>query len=268
MTFIGIDLAWGERNPTGGAVIRDGQLIATTGALTDNNAIIAFISTHLPGDEGAVVAVDAPLRVPNVTGSRPCDKLLSAEWRQYEAGALPGNRTLLAVAGAVRGETLVASLQAAHGFQEVAPIPHQTKGRFICEVFPHPAHVALFGLAKTLKYKARLNRTLADRHTAFIQYQAALRGLISANPPLYGAEDLLQIEITALSGRRLKAYEDTLDAITCAYVAAYLWWHGPDKGRVYGSVADGHILTPLPPSVVSSGGAIVGIGTDDGATSP
>ena len=267
MIFIGIDLAWGVRNPTGGAVIQDGQLIAATGVLTDNDAILAFISTHLQGDEGAIVAVDAPLRVPNVTGSRPCDKLLSAEWRQYEAGALPGNRTLLAVDGAVRGETLVAKLQAAYGFQEVAPLPHQTPGRYICEVFPHPAHVALFGLAKTLKYKARPNRTLAERQIAFAHYQAALRKLTVADPPLYGIDELLQTEITGLAGKRLKAYEDTLDAITCAYVAAYLWWHGPSKGRVYGNIAQGHILTPLPPSVVSTGASTAEAGSVAAETS-
>lgn len=253
MIFIGIDLAWGVRNPTGGAVIRDGQLIAATGALTDNETILTFISTHLQKDEGAVVAVDAPLRVPNMTGSRPCDKLLSAEWRQYEAGALPGNRTLLAVDGAVRGETLVAKLQATYGFQEVAPLPYRTAGRYICEVFPHPAHVALFGLAKTLKYKARPNRTLAERQTAFTAYQVALQRLKCADPPLAGTDEILQTAITGLAGKRLKAYEDTLDALTCAYVAAYLWWHGPSQGRVYGNLAEGHILTPLPPAVAPSG---------------
>ncbi len=267
MIFIGIDLAWGMRNPTGGAVIKDGQLIAATGTLTDNDAIIAFISAQLTAGQSAVVAVDAPLRVPNLTGSRPCDKLLSAEWRQYEAGALPGNRKLLGVDGAVRGETLVAQLQATYGFQEVAPLPHQSAGRYICEVFPHPAHVALFGLTKTLKYKAKPKRTLADRLMAFSAYQRALQGLKFAEPPLYLPDALLQTELTGLTGHRLKAYEDTLDAITCAYVAAYLWWHGPSKGRVYGNIAQGHILTPLPPSVVSTGAVTAEAGSVAAETS-
>lgn len=262
MIFIGIDLAWGARNPTGGAVIRNHQLITATGALTDDAMILAFINAHLQDTEGAIIAVDAPLCVPNATGARLCDKSLSSEWRRYDAGALPANRTLLAVNGAVRGETLVAKLHAAHGFQQVAPIPHRSTGRYICEVFPHPAHVALFGLSKTLKYKARSNRTPAARQAAFVTYQAALQALKNAVPPLYTTDDLLQSDLSRLTGRRLKAYEDTLDAITCAYVAAYLWWHGPSKGRVYGSVAEGHILTPLPPS------AMADTATDVEAASP
>lgn len=261
MLFIGIDLAWGARNPTGGAVIRNHQLLAATGRLTDDDAILAFIASHLQPDEGAVVAIDAPLRVPNLTGARPCDQALSAEWRAYEAGALPANRRLLAVNGVVRGEALVARLATMAGFQETAPIPHQSKGRFVAEVFPHPAHVALFGLTKTLKYKARSNRTLAERQAAYCHYQAALTKLRAADPPLCGAEELLQANVRQLVGRRLKEYEDTLDALTCAYVAAYLWHHGPSKGRVYGDVTTGHILTPLPPATM------VGAAPDAGCAS-
>jgi len=251
MLFIGIDLAWGARNPTGGAILRNQQLVAATGDLPDDDAILGFIATHLQPEEGAVIAIDAPLRVPNLTGARPCDQALSAEWRRYEAGALPANRRLLAVNGVVRGEALVATLATMYGFRETAPIPQQTAGRFVAEVFPHPAHVALFGLAKTLKYKARSNRTQADRYAAFHHYQAALVTLYTAEPPLHGADELLAIDVTQLTGRRLKEYEDTLDALTCAYVAAYLWHHGPNRGRVYGDVANGHILTPLPPTVTA-----------------
>lgn len=251
MLFIGIDLAWGALNPTGGAILRDQQLVAATGTLTDDDAILGFITAHLEPAEGAIVAIDAPLRVPNLTGARRCDQELSAEWRSYEAGALPANRRLLAVDGVVRGEALVARLAATAGFQETAPIPHQTTGRFVAEVFPHPAHVALFGLDKTLKYKARSNRTLAERQIAFRHYQAALTKLRTAVPPLHGADDLLAVNVTQLTGRRLKVYEDTLDALTCAYVAAYLWHHGPSQGRVYGDVASGHILTPLPPAATA-----------------
>ena len=60
VVFIGIDLAWKASNPSGGAVIRDGRLIAHTGALGSNDEIVAFVTEHLPQKGGAVVAVDAP----------------------------------------------------------------------------------------------------------------------------------------------------------------------------------------------------------------
>jgi predicted RNase H-like nuclease len=80
------------------------------------------------------------------------------------------------------------------------------------------------------------------------RYQALLATLAEATPPLGGLDALLTDDPAALRGRALKAYEDTLDAITCAYTAYYLWHHGPARTRVYGTIADGHILTPpLPP---------------------
>ena len=75
--FIGLDLAWSERNRTGGAVICEGVLVAATGLLTDDASIEAFIAAHLPADAAAVIGVDAPLRVPNLGGRRRADHEVS-----------------------------------------------------------------------------------------------------------------------------------------------------------------------------------------------
>lgn len=248
MIFIGLDLAWSPRNRTGGAILRGHDLIAYTGELTSDEAIFAFVTPYLQQDEGAIVAVDAPLRVPNETGARLCDQALSVEWRRFEAGALPANRRLLAFEGAVRGETLVTCFTRRFGFCECAPLPQFSEGRYICEIFPHPAHVSFFGLRKTLKYKARSGRTHHERLAEFVRYQQLLGSLQQATPPLLGATEVLSVNLQGVRGRALKAYEDTLDAITCAYTAAYLWYHGPACTRVYGTIATGHILTPLPPN--------------------
>ena len=63
--FIGLDLAWSSRNRTGGAVIQDGRLLAATGVLGSDAEILRFVADHLPANAAAVVAVDAPLCVPN-----------------------------------------------------------------------------------------------------------------------------------------------------------------------------------------------------------
>lgn len=247
MVFIGLDLAWSPRNRTGGAILQGQTLVACTGHLGSNEEILAFVAPYLQGDTPAVLGIDAPLRVPNLTGSRCCDQALSAEWRRFEAGALPANRRLLAFDGEVRGETLVTLFARHYGFVECAPIPRQAVGRYMGEIFPHPAHVRFFGLPKTLKYKARPGRTQAERLAEFGRYQQLLGTLQQATPPLFGLDELLAVNLQAMTGPALKAYEDTLDAITCAYTAAYLWHHGPAFTRVYGSIAAGHIMTPLPP---------------------
>lgn len=243
--FIGIDLAWKASNPSGGAVIREGRLVAQTGALGSNSEIIAFIAEHLPQRGGAVVAVDAPLRVPNQTGSRPCDTALSADWRSFHAGALPANRARLAEDGVVRGEALVVALVQELRFAEAATIPRRSQARLVCEVFPHPAHISLFGLERILKYK---RGTVDERRLEMARYQQLLRGLRKASPPLKGTKKLLTgVDVADLRGRGLKEYEDTLDAITCAYVASYLWEYGPKAAITYGSLSVGSILVPALP---------------------
>ena len=251
-TFIGLDLAWSERNPSGCAVIRGNRLIAWTGQLGDNTDILHFIESYVSEDEltdaPVIVGVDAPLRVPNVSGSRRADRELSAEWRRYQAGALPTNRRLLTrwqFDGTVRGEALVDLLQQRLRFSEAAPIPKMTKDRIVCEIYPHPAHVSLFNLEKTLKYKARSKRSYEERWGEMERYQHYLRRLRRADPVLKGTKKLMKTDVRLLRGKALKEHEDILDAISCAYISSYLWHHGPRRARVYGDMAAGHIIVPL-----------------------
>ncbi|MBX3000479.1 MAG: DUF429 domain-containing protein [Caldilineaceae bacterium] len=245
--FIGIDLAWSARNRSGGAVIRDGRLVEARGDLLTLEEIVEFVAGYLPTSTGAVVAVDAPLRVPNLTGIRPCERELNADWRRFQAGAHPANRARLARDGRVRGEELVELLVSRHRFAEATIIPRRSPDRLICEIYPHPAHISLFGLEKTLKYKR--NR-IVERRLELIRYSQHLRELRKAKPPLKKTKDLLvRTDIEALRGRQLKTYEDTLDALTCAYIAYYLWWHGPQRARSYGTLTDGHIIVPITPQM-------------------
>lgn len=244
--FIGLDLAWSSRNRTGGAVVRNGRLVAWTGALAGDDAIVAFVAQHLAADAPAVVAVDAPLCVPNQTGRRICDNRVSVEWRRYEAGAYPANRKLLAYDGSIRGERLAERFSRDFGLVQTAPIPRQGAGRYLCEVFPHPAHVALFGLERTLKYKGKRGRTPAMIRAEYARYQHLLAQLAEADPPLLGLEEITSVDVSSLRGQVLHAVEEALDAVTCAYVAYYAWWHGPAQQRIYGTVAEGHILVPWP----------------------
>lgn len=246
--FIGIDLAWSDRNPSGGAAICDERLIAHTADLRTNHDILRFVEEYLPEGAPAIIGIDAPLRVPNETGSRRCDRELSAAWRRFQAGALPANRHLLARGEppTVRGESIVALLVERLRFSENVPVSRRAEDRIVCEIFPHPAHVSLFGLETTLKYKARGKRGYEERWQELTRYQQYLRGLRKAKPALKGTRKLLtKVDVRELRGKALKTYEDTLDAITCAYVANYLWHHGPQRTQVYGTVEEGHILVPM-----------------------
>jgi predicted RNase H-like nuclease len=253
--YIGLDLAWSGRNRSGGAVLvleEPGRvrLLAASGLLGSDAELLDFVAAHLPDGAPVVIGVDAPLWVPNETGRRRCDHELSLAFHKEEAGAYPGNRQLLAKDGSIRGEQLAQALANRFGVATALPIPQQGAGRYLAEIFPHPAHVRLFGLPLTLKYKRKTGRSETALAAEFARYQQLLLGLATACPALAGHEALCATPFAPLRRREQKALEDATDALTCAYVAAYMHLHGPAGQQVFGSVAEGHILVPVAPGVV------------------
>ncbi len=250
MLFLGLDLAWGKTNGTGGvalacepgqpATVRDVQE-----ALGDDQSLLAWVDGWDAAEkhQGIIIGVDAPLRVPNETGRRPCEAQIGRRFARFQAGAHPANRTLLR--GYVRGEGLVerfAERNIAHSpFLDAA---EDGTRRQVMEVFPHPAHVILFGLAKTLKYKAKPGRTCEMRWAVFAEYSRLLRGLQAHDPPLRLPEDWPPRDVSGMVGGALKRLEDGMDALTCAYVVYYYWWHGQSGGEVIGDMAQGYIVVP------------------------
>jgi predicted RNase H-like nuclease len=249
MTFIGLDLAWSPRNPSGAAVIvgdATGGRLVDAQVLDTNESIVAYVSRHAAAGP-AIVAVDAPLKVPNQTGRRPGEAELGRVFARYQAGAHPANRQRLAFDGAVRGEAIVEALEVM-GFTHDSVIRAGQRVRQVIEVYPHAAMIGLFGLARTLKYKVRQGRTRDDRLAAWGAYRRRLRALSKVDPSLRGHERLLARRIAGLRGRRLKDYEDTVDAVLCAYIALYGFRWGEARCRTYGNMAGGYIFTPVPPS--------------------
>src|SRR5215213_7158895 len=94
MIFIGIDLAWSRNNASGAAIVRG---TAGGGELTDvvllgsDDEIVSYIGAAACAGP-AIVAVDAPLVVPNPTGRRPGEQELGTIFAKHQAGAHPANR--------------------------------------------------------------------------------------------------------------------------------------------------------------------------------
>ncbi|MEO1447839.1 MAG: DUF429 domain-containing protein, partial [Cyanobacteria bacterium J06635_11] len=110
------------------------------------------------------------------------------------------------------------------------------------EVFPHPATIQLFNLPQILKYK---KGRLASRAKALEELRShILQQLPQHTPPLI-IETLPNIPT---AGKALKAVEDQLDSIICAYVAAHWWYWGGSQNWVIGDRASGYIVVPSPPS--------------------
>lgn len=252
--YIGLDLAWSGKNLTGAATLEGGpegaRLVEPPLLLRTLDEITAYVERHAAAGP-AIVAVDAPLLVPNEEGRRPAEAEIGRIFQRYEAGAHPANRRRLAGEnGEVRGELLVAALaKLAEPFAHVERIEAGEPGRLVTEVFPHPAMVAIFGLAKTLKYKARPGRSDAVRLEAWKSYQAHMLALANADPPLAGHEELLATDVSGLRGLRLKGYEDQIDGLMCAYIALYAHRWGAARCRTFGDMQGGYIFTPVPPEL-------------------
>lgn len=246
MHFVGLDLAWGQRKPTGVAVV-DGE----TGRLThltaagDDASILAALHPHVEGP--CVVAVDAPLIVVNDTGQRPCERQLNADFGRFQAGAHPANRSKPEFADIPRGARIAADLG-------LDLDPASTSDRRAIEVYPHPATIALFRLGRTLKYKAKPGRTVAQLRAELLLLMDHIEHLARRDPPLRVADNdewlmLREMVETAERKSELRRAEDPVDAVVCAYVAMFATLR-PEDVTTYGDVATGYIVTPtLPPDL-------------------
>jgi predicted RNase H-like nuclease len=242
--LIGLDLAWSSANPSAAVALAwDGRRARPSlwaDRLFSDAEILQFLGKAAPAGP-ALLAVDAPLLVPNESGTRPCDRELSRFYRKAKAMAYPANRRRV-----TRGEELVSAL-ARLGFSHRPWVEAQKPARQVVEVFPHPAMVELFGLPEILRYKARPGRSLEFRWQELSRYQELLRSLKKSEPAME-AEEILSLAAPGLRGKSLKALEDLLDALFCAYIALHVWYWGPRGYRLFGDEKSGYILVPLRPS--------------------
>jgi histidinol-phosphate phosphatase family protein len=255
MRFVGIDLAWSPRNRSGGVVLsQEGKTVRATGSLGDDDEVLDFAVKVIPAGQPGLVAIDAPLAVPNESGGRPCDRQVAAVFGRFEAAPYPANRRNLSRYGGLRAESIRQRLQQL-GFRHDPLVTHRIPTRQVIEVFPHPATVSLFHLDRTLKYKARRGRGYPLRWRELGRLRERLRSLADGNPPLYLPPDIAQTPVEGLRGKAFKEAEDLLDAVICAYSALYAWHHGPRGHAIYGpETADacaneGHIVVPMTPSM-------------------
>jgi hypothetical protein len=241
--FVGVDLAWGERSPTGVAAVDDSGVLCHVGAAGDDDDVLAQLRPFVGGP--CVVAVDAPLVVVNESGNRPCEAELNRDFRRYDAGAHPANTGLAWFADGGRGARLCRALAL-----ELDPRTQAPRRAF--EVYPHAASVALFGLSKTLKYKQKQGRDLTLLRSELMRLIGFIEGLSAAAPALdvSSCQQWAELKERATQANRksdLRRAEDPVDAVLCAYIARYIH-ERPGDITVYGDAAGGCIVTPRLPA--------------------
>ena len=241
MHYVGVDLAWGERKPTGLAVLdATGHLLAVSAVRTDEE-IVAALAPYVA--EECLVAIDAPLIVRNPTGNRPAEKQLNKDFARFDAGAHPSNTGKPEFAEQPRAARVAALL----GLDINPWSGRQRRG---IEVYPHPATVALFRLGRTLKYKDKPGRDLEQLRAELFVLMRLVEGLASAEPALHvdvpAWRALRQGVADAARKSELRVVEDQVDAVVCAYVAMFADLRRNDT-VVYGDLESGYIVTPALP---------------------
>lgn len=238
--FLGLDLGWYEK-PSGVAAFewtgRELRLIANARP-TGFAAVLDWVHQSVC-DRDAVAAVDAPLVIRNLTGTRAAERELNSVYRKFHAGCHAANLGLPFAPGVTAFSGRLSHL----GFRHLPDAPARSAGRYQIEVHPHAASIELFGLARIVKYKRGLR---AER----MHELSRLRRLIASTLPLLDppASDLTMPSVPRTGD--LKVAEDQIDAILCAYLAAHWWFWGEARNRVFGTPEYGAIVVPRPPSTV------------------
>ena len=241
MKFIGVDFGWSS-GASGLCCLQWQNNILEILDLTtilEIEDILTWIDHQTSPDFPALIAVDAPTIINNSTGMRLPDKLTHKYFGRYHAGCYPAN---LSLKFAHRTTGFSQSLLT-RNFQHAPTIEPQQPGRYQIEVFPHPATINLFGLEKILKYK---KGKLADRRRELTRLRGYITNILPKLQPALNLASRAQIPAIAdkQTGKELKAIEDQLDSLICAYVAAHWWYWGGLKNMVLGNIDTGFIVIP------------------------
>ena len=117
-TFIGVDLAWKSRNPTGIAIMegdRSGAELTIVATLEAEASVLDFLRNYSTAN--TIVAIDAPLIITNELGQRACETEVGRRYGKRDAYCHSSNLTLYSNAASVA----LTSALLADGYAHVTP---------------------------------------------------------------------------------------------------------------------------------------------------
>ena len=244
MKFIGIDLGW-QSGPSGLSCLElkaDALKLTHLDRKDTLEQVLDWVDAIVPNSSSptpAIIAIDAPLRISNQTGIRLADRQAHKHFGKHHAGCYPVSLNSPFATKLVQFSQTLEQ----RGFSHAPTITARKLGRYQIEVFPHPASIQLFQLSQILKYK---KGRLAQRAAALSQLKTLI---LSELPKQEPALVIAQLPSIPTTGKALKAAEDKLDSILCAYIAAHWWYWGERRNGVLGdrtSNDTSYIIVPSP----------------------
>lgn len=235
---LGIDAAWTFRQPSGVAIAtetEDGwQLLAAAYSYEQFHRLasaapelaersswhtpiaseLLHSATHLAGHEVTLVAVDMPLSVSPIVGRRVSDDKISRAYGAKKCSTHSPSETRPG-----RMSDLMRKDFESLGY----PLQTSSLGeRGLIEVYPHPSLVELADSVERLPYKVCNARKYwpgvspAERRMRLIQEWRRIVSMLKGE--LKGVADLLLEPELGATASKMKAFEDALDAVVCAWV--------------------------------------------------
>jgi predicted RNase H-like nuclease len=162
-----------------------------------------------------LVAVDMPLSYSPIMGRRKSDDEVS---RAYEARGSAAHSPSATRPGRIGRELRKGFRMAGYPL-----LTHEARPPGVIEVYPHPALIELTGVEQRLPYKATKARcywgwaTPAQRRDLLFWEWGGIVNLLRQE--LAGIEAALPLPSHQARDVELRAYEDALDAIICAWAA-------------------------------------------------
>jgi predicted RNase H-like nuclease len=249
--FIGVDLAWRENavdvvaNETGVAVI-DGDGRILDAAWTRGVDETLSWAEGAAGDGDAVMFVDAPLVVANMTGQRLCETQVGQTYGRWKVSANTTNLGSPRLAGVKL--LRLARLSGWRYSDGVSGPP--CGGRAVSETYPYATLVGAAELGYDIerpRYKRKPRRLPAaqwrtERAANCDILIRRLRLLADADPPLLLRSHPITNELaqqpSPASDLTYKHREDLIEALICAWTASLWVRHGFGRCQVLGLPAD------------------------------
>ena len=231
--YIGIDLAWGDKQPTGLAVLDDDARLLHVSAVRTDDEIEAALAAYVDGR--------LPRRDRRPDRGHECHRV-AARPSNSSAGT-----SVATTQAPTRPTPASPSSPTAPGPRRCAKRlgldidPRSGRRRRAIEVYPHPATIVLFGLPKILRYKAKPGRDLDLLRSELLALMTS-RGRRRSRPSETWAGLRDQVE-NATRKSELRRVEDQVDAVLCAYLAHFAD-HRPELVTRYGDLETGYIVTP------------------------
>ena len=241
MIYVGIDLAWTNKRPSGLCILdNSGQILFWETALLDDSDFVAIIQKY---DDGTLqIAIDAPLVVPNENGSRPCDRLFRKHRvHGYALGIFVSNRAFLnKTYGMIRGEILTQTLL--NHFPQCNLTANPTnKASWIIETFPTALVYGLFPELTPIDHKVKHKKPYAHYQRDMRRLLLAIESILRETMNRPTILDQVENWIAEINKKNHKHIEDAVDGFLCAY-GLYLMDKGHAEVVSFGDEENGFIV--------------------------